>query len=277
MLKDKTILITGSSSGIGKATAKLFAEKGWNVAATMRTPAKGADLAAHENIEVIQLDVTDKDSINNAVTETLEKFGRIDVLLNNAGYGTFGPAEYATDDQIRTLFDTHVFGVIDLTKAVLPTMRAQKSGILFNVSSIGGVATFPYISLYHSAKWAMEGFSESLSFELAELGIKVKLLEPGAIGTGFLEAMVNHLGEGENDYTSGVQRMMANFENMTENMSTSESVADVVYEAVTDGTDQIRYLAGPDAEFMFSQRREVGDEAFIKGMRQQMLGEAVSE
>jgi NAD(P)-dependent dehydrogenase (short-subunit alcohol dehydrogenase family) len=268
----QSILITGASSGIGKATAFLFAEKGWNVAATMRTPTKGADLAAHENIEVVKLDVTDKASINNAVSETLEKFGRIDVLLNNAGYGTFGPAEYATDDQIRTLFDTHVFGVIDLTKAVLPTMRAQKSGILFNVSSIGGVITFPFISLYHSAKWAMEGFSESLSFELADLGIKVKLLEPGAIGTGFLEAMVNHLGEGENDYTEGAHKMMSNFESMTANMSTPELVADVVYDAVTDGTDRVRYLAGADAEQMFAQRREVGDEAFIKGIRQQVLG-----
>ena len=268
----QTILITGSSSGIGKATAQLFADKGWNVAATMRTPSKGQDLAEHERIEVIELDVTDKASIDRAVKETLDKFGRIDVLLNNAGYGTFGPAEYAPDEEIRKLFDTHVFGVVDLSKAVLPTMRAQKSGILFNVSSIGGQMTFPFISYYHSAKWALEGFSESLSYELAPLGIKVKILEPGAIGTGFMNSMFNHLGEGENDYSASVQRMMSNFEGMTSNMSTPELVAEVVYEAVTDGTDRIRYLAGADAEHLFSQRREVGDEAFIGGMRQQMLG-----
>ncbi len=273
----QTILITGSSSGIGKATAKLFAEKGWNVAATMRTPAKGADLAAIENIEVIQLDVTDKNSINNAVTETLEKFGRIDVVLNNAGYGTFGPLEYATDEQSRKLFDTHLFGVIDITKAVLPAMREQKSGIIFNVSSIGGSVTFPLISLYHSAKWAMEGLSESLSFELAPLGIKVKILQPGAIGTGFIDAMDHHVGEGENVYTPIVQRMMSNFESFASNSSTSESVAEVVYDAVHDESDTMRYLAGPDAVQMFTQRREVGDDAFIQGVGQQMLGEAVSE
>ncbi|MEM8485333.1 MAG: SDR family oxidoreductase [Bacteroidota bacterium] len=272
----QTILITGSSSGIGKATAQLFADKGWNVAATMRTPAKGADLAAHENIEVIQLDVTDKASIDNAVATTLEKFGRIDVVLNNAGYGTFGPLEYATDKQARTLMDTHLFGVIDITKAVLPTMRTQKSGIIFNVSSIGGTLTLPFVSLYHAAKWAMEGLSESLSFELAPLGIKVKILEPGAIGTGFLEAMEQHVGEGENAYTPAVQRMMANFEGLTEHSSTSESVAEVVYDAVHDDSDTIRYLAGPDAVEMYKQRREVGDEAFIKGLAQQMLGEVAA-
>ena len=131
------------------------------------------------------------------------------------------------------------------------------------------------MSLYHGAKWAVEGFSEALSFELAPLGIQVKILEPGAIGTRFLGNIYSHLGDEQSDYAPTVQKMMARIEAMGGNMSTSESVAEVVYEAATDGSDQLRYAADPDAVHLLKQRAEVGDEAFVKGMRLQMLGEAV--
>ncbi len=180
----KTIFITGASSGIGRATAELFAEKGWNVVATMRRPEKGQDLAAHDGIDVLRLDVTDEASIRQSVAETIEKFGRIDVLLNNAGYGSIGVAEFADIQETRRLYETLVIGLIEVTKAVLPNMRANRSGVVINVSSVGGRITFPLMSLYHGTKWAVEGFSEALSFELAPLGIQVKILEPGAISTG---------------------------------------------------------------------------------------------
>ncbi len=271
----KTIFITGASSGIGRATAELFAEKGWNVVATMRSPEKGQDLAAHDGIDVLRLDVTDEASIRQSVAEAIEKFGRIDVLLNNAGYGTIGVAEFADRQETRRLYETLVIGLIEVTKAVLPNMRANRSGVVINVSSVGGRITFPLMSLYHGAKWAVEGFSEALNFELAPLGIQVKILEPGAIGTRFLGNIYSHLGDEQSDYAPTVQKMMARIEAMGGNMSTSESVAEVVYEAATDGSDQLRYAAGPDAVHLLKQRAEVGDEAFVKGMRLQMLGEAV--
>ncbi len=271
----KTIFITGASSGIGRATAELFAEKGWHVVATMRSPEKGQDLAAHDCIDVLRLDVTDEASIRQSVAEAIEKFGRIDVLLNNAGYGTIGVAEFADSQETRRLYDTHVIGLIEVTKAVLPNMRANRSGVVINVSSVGGRITFPLLSLYHGAKWAVEGFSEALSFELAPLGIQVKILEPGAISTRFMGNIYSHLGDEQSDYAPIVQKVMARIEAMSENMSTPESVAEVVYEAATDGSDQLRYAASPDAVQLLKQRAEVGDEAFVKGMRLQMLGEAV--
>ena len=132
----KTVLITGASSGIGKATARYFAEKGWNVAATMRKPQNITDLAETQTLKKIALDVQDKNSIKSAVQETLTTFGNIDVVVNNAGYGLWGPMEEIEDDKIRRQFDVNVFGLIDVIKEALPTMRAQKSGVIINISSV---------------------------------------------------------------------------------------------------------------------------------------------
>ena len=197
------------------------------------------------------------------------------MLLNNAGYGTIGVAEFADSQETRRLYETNVIGLIEVTKAVLPNMRVNRSGVVINVSSVGGRITFPLMSLYHGAKWAVEGFSEALSFELAPLGIQVKILEPGAISTRFMGNIYSHLGDEQSDYAPIVQKVMARIEAMSENMSTPESVAEVVYEAAIDGSDQLRYPASPDAIQLLKQRAEAGDEAFVKGMRLQMLGEAV--
>ncbi len=181
----KTILITGASSGIGRTTAELFQEKGWNVVATMRKPEAEEELSGLKNVLVTRLDVTDDASIQAAVAEGIERFGQIDVLLNNAGYGAYGPLEATPSENIRRQFETNVIGLLETTKAVLPHFRANGAGTIVNVSSIGGKMTFPLGTLYHGTKFAVEGLSEALSFEMEPLGVKVKIVEPGFIQTDF--------------------------------------------------------------------------------------------
>ena len=180
---NKTIFITGASSGLGKDTAKFFQSKGWNVVATMRQPDNGSELAALDNVLVTRLDVLDPASINSAVQEGIRKFGRIDVLVNNAGYGAYGPLESFARENIVRQFNTNVIGLLDVTRALLPHFRQNRDGVIINISSIGGKMAFPLGALYHGTKFAVEGISESLSYEVAQFGGKVKLVEPGAIAT----------------------------------------------------------------------------------------------
>ena len=182
-----TILITGASSGIGRAAAKRFQSAGWQVIATMRTPQHERELNTLDRVLVERLDVLDLASIDSAVAAGLARFGRIDVLLNNAGYGAYGPLEATPIEKIRRQFDVNVLGVLATTKAVLPHMRAQGSGTVLNISSIGGKMTFPLGSLYHGTKFAVEGLSESLHYELLPLGIRVKVIEPGMVKTDMLK------------------------------------------------------------------------------------------
>jgi NAD(P)-dependent dehydrogenase (short-subunit alcohol dehydrogenase family) len=178
----KTILITGASSGIGKATALRFQSEGWNVIATMRDPPPGRTWRVLDNVLVTQLDVTDAVSIASAVSEGIARFGRIDALLNNAGYGAYGPLEAFSTERIHRQFDTNVIGLLEVTKAVLPHMRANRAGTIVNISSIGGQITFPLGTLYHGTKFAVEGLSEALHYELEPLGIRVRIVQPGMIG-----------------------------------------------------------------------------------------------
>lgn len=269
----KTIIITGASSGIGKATAKHFAEKGWKVAATMRKPENENELAQTNNINLYQLDVTDQTSIDNATKQILNEYETVDVVLNNAGYGLAGPFEAASREQIKRQFDTNVFGLMEVTRAFLPHFRANNAGLFLNVSSIGGRITIPYISLYHSTKWAVEGFTEALAYELGELGIQVKLIEPGAVSTDFggrsLDmAMPDNLPE----YMPGVQKYMTARANGTwPDGSTAEQIAEQIYTAATDGKEQLRYLLGDDAKQIYAMREQVGDDAFVADIRRRML------
>ena len=161
----KTILITGSSTGIGKVTALYFANKGWNVAASMRNPSKAGNEFNHTNIKIIQIDVLNEQQIKAGIAECIDVFGGIDVVFNNAGYALVGAFEAMTDEQIRKQFDTNVFGVMNVTRAILPYFRGKNEGIIINTSSMGGLITFPLYSVYHGTKWALEGFMESLQFE----------------------------------------------------------------------------------------------------------------
>jgi NAD(P)-dependent dehydrogenase (short-subunit alcohol dehydrogenase family) len=267
----QTILITGCSSGIGEASAKYFAQKGWNVAATMRKPAAANRLKDVSNIKLIALDVTDNASIGNAVAETLSAFGRIDALVNNAGYGLFGPFETASDEAIAQQFKTNVFGLFDVTRAVLPTMRAQRSGIIVNISSIGGLTTFPMNSLYHATKFALIGFSESLGFELAPFGIQVKIVAPGGVATDFAgRSLVTTFKDNNHPYADAVEKVAAAFRAPRSGRSTSEYLAENIYAAVTDGTPKTRYVVGEDAVALLAARAQMTDEQYIAFMGARM-------
>ncbi len=267
----QTIIITGASSGIGKATAKQFQAQGWNVVATMRNPASGSELAALDNVLVTRLDVTDASSIEETAQNAIDHFGTIDALLNNAGYGAYGPLESFDMNRIRRQFDTNVIGLLAVTKSVLPHMRAQKSGVIVNISSIGGQMTFPLGTLYHGTKFAVEGLSESLHFELETIGVKVKIVEPGMIATDFSGRSFDFANDPPIDEYQGIiQQFMGSMSNNPIPPSPPELVAEVIWNAVTDGTDQLRYRAGADAEMLLTNRKAADDATFIGGIKQQL-------
>lgn len=269
----KTIVITGSSSGIGKATAKLFAAQGWNVAATMRKPENETELTDIENVKLYALDVTDQASIDSTAAQILSDYERVDVVLNNAGYGLVGPFEAASPAEVRRQFDTNVFGLMEVTRAFIPHFRANRAGMFLNVSSIGGRITFPLISLYHSTKWAVEGFSESLVYELGELGIQVKVIEPGGVDTDFGgRSMAFAMPQDTEDYGEMIAKFQTAMGQSGLGRSTAEQIAQGIYNAATDGKSQLRYLLGDDAVQMYGMREQVGDDGFIAGMRERMLG-----
>ncbi|MEO1517181.1 MAG: SDR family oxidoreductase [Bacteroidota bacterium] len=260
----KTILITGASSGIGKSAARLFQQKGWNVIATMRSPDKETELIDLENVLVTRLDVLDIASIEQAVEEGQKQFGQIDALLNNAGYGAYGPLEVFDRASIQRQFQTNVLGLLDVTRTVIPHFRAQQSGVIINISSMGGRITFPLGSLYHGTKFAVEGISEALSFEMAQAGVRVKVVEPGLTATDFGGRSFDF----QNDetlqaYQPLIKALFEGFEKMSGLASTPELVAEVIYEAATDESPRLRYRVGPDTEQLLSDRDKLGEEAFL--------------
>ena len=268
---NKTILITGASSGIGKETAKFFQAKGWNVIATMRAPEKEGELTQLDNILVTRLDVTDSSSIEASVAEGIQRFGRIDVLLNNAGYGAYGPLEAFPMESIRRQFNTNAIGLLETTKAILPHFRANKAGTIVNISSIGGQMTFPLGTLYHGTKFAVEGLSEALHYELEPFGVKVKIVEPGMIRTDFGGRSFDFVNdETIEEYQSTVQKLFAHWNNVGEKASDPSVVAEVIWTAVTDGTSTLRYRAGNDAVELLDNRKAQDDELFIGNMKQQI-------
>jgi NAD(P)-dependent dehydrogenase (short-subunit alcohol dehydrogenase family) len=180
----KTIFITGSSSGLGRAAVKLFAGKGWKVIATMRTPEKETELASIPGVTLMALDTTDADQIQ-AVVQDVIAHGGVDVVFNNAGYGMAGPLEGFTDEQIVGMIDTNLMGAIRVTKAFLPYFRQKRAGLFINTTSMGGLIAVPFNSIYHATKWALEGWSESMTFELGQFGIGMKTVSPGGMRTDF--------------------------------------------------------------------------------------------
>jgi len=242
---EKVVLITGASSGIGKETAKLFQTKNWKVAATMRDLSASDDLQRIADIECFRLDVTDEASIKKAVEDTLESFGRIDAVVNNAGYGLIGAFETVSVEQIERQFDTNVFGLMDVCRAVLPHFRRQKRGVIVNVASISGRVGLPASSLYCATKFAVEGFSEALRFELAPFRIGVKLVEPGPIKTDFygrsMDVAENDGVERIREYENIVDRVLFNMNEAAEGAPDAAAVAAVIYDAVTDESGKLRY------------------------------------
>lgn len=258
----KTIFITGASSGFGKETVKLFHQQGWNVIATMRSPEKETSFAALHNVLLTRLDVTDKRSIQEAVQAGIRQFGQIDVLVNNAGFGTLGALEASPEAVIRQQFEVNFFGLIEVTRAVLPHMRERKTGTIINVSSMGGRVTFPFSTLYHATKFAVEGLTESLQYELNPLGIRLKLVEPGGYKTDFAGRSMDYYGAGGlNDYQQAFDQFAGKIDQwpMSENIG---EVAEAIYQAASDGTDKLRYPVGHDALQLIEARKQMDDAAF---------------
>ena len=275
-IKNKVALVTGSSSGMGFATAIILARAGIHTYASMRHLKKSktiTELASAENLslQVVQLDVNDKKSVKEAITKIVTEKERIDVLVNNAGYGLFGFLEDISIEEMKAQFETNFFGVIRVTQLVLPIMRKQKSGTIVNVSSVGGRIGLPVLSAYHSTKFALEGLSESMSYELQPFGIRVVIIEPGVIRTNIMNSSIiaKKAQDPKSPYFSLIQKVENNFKLMMENESSPpEEVAKVILGVVTSENPQLRYTVGNDAATMIQARASMSDNQFKKMIMQ---------
>lgn len=245
----QTVLITGCSSGIGKATALQFYEAGWNVAATMRQPDAHTELQPSSRLKLYTMDITKPETIHAAVDACLADFGGIDVVVNNAGFALLGAFECTSPEQVHRQFDTNVFGTMHVIRAVLPHFRAQQSGLIINVTSIGAQVAMPLYSLYHGTKWAMEGFSESLQYELRPFHIRVKVVLPGAVQTEFWDRQALLKSDEAADYDSYAQAVYDNYAAFAKRGAASPPavIAKRIFEAATDGSTRFRYTAGRGA------------------------------
>jgi NAD(P)-dependent dehydrogenase (short-subunit alcohol dehydrogenase family) len=268
-------VVTGSSSGIGLAASLALAKNGYLTYATMRNLAKQdtiQSIAEKERLPVrtVQLDVTDENSVKNTIQSIISESGRIDLLVNNAGYGLTGAFEDIEIDEIKALYETNVFGVIRVTQAVLPIMRKQGSGRIINISSGAGRIGFPGSSAYVSSKFALEGLSESMAFEVEQFGIKTVLVEPGFVRTNFAEniAIAKKAQEPRSPYSQMMQMMSSNRDRMFENASDADLIAAVVVEAATAKEPNLRYLAGKDVQQMVAAKKSMSDEEFQNMIRQ---------
>lgn len=268
----KTVFITDCSSGIGKATAKLFAANGWNVVATMRQPEKEAELTNSPNVFLARLDVQDCDSITRAVESGIARFGTINALINNAGFSLGGVFESIPRERIHEQFAVNVFGVMDVTRTLLPHFRKNKGGYIINISSRAGLVGLPMNALYCASKFALEGLSESLAYELASQNITVKLVEPsgGVSNTEFGKRMSAERAQTVSlaDYDNFIARTSAAYAGIAaKRMVTADEIAQAVYRAATDGTNRLRYFCGEDTGGLVKAKREMSDEKFCEFMR----------
>lgn len=265
----KTIFITGASSGLGKAAALLFQANGWKVIATMRKPENEAELTNLENVKVVQLDVTDSSQIKETISKILET-DPVDVVLNNAGYGLIGPLESFSEVQINDQIQTNLFGVINVTKAFVSNFRERKAGIFINITSTFGLLGYPSCSVYNASKFAVDGFSEGLAYELAQFGIKVKVVAPGGMQTDFAgRSLQGGLHEAYSDLIAKVAEGYS--EEQIANYTKAENVAAIIYEAASDGKNQLRYIAGNDANQLYEERLSLKPENQFQKYRAQFV------
>lgn len=256
---NKTIFITGASTGLGKAAAKLFQAREWNVIATMRHPERETELTQLERVTVLKLDIADAAEIDQVVEGVMQD-SMVDVVLNNAGYGLIGALEALSDDQIIRQIHTNLLGTIRVTKAFTPYFRQREKGMFLNVTSMLGLAGYPTCSVYAATKFAIDGFSESLAYELAHFNVKVKIIAPGGIQTEFAGRSMD--GAQHAAYDDLVARVSEGYSaEKISQFSTADAIARVIYEAATDNKHQLRYLAGADAVALYEQRLKAGPEA----------------
>jgi NAD(P)-dependent dehydrogenase (short-subunit alcohol dehydrogenase family) len=267
-------LVTGSSSGIGFETALLLARSGFQTYATMRDLKKSKNITEIANTEklplrVVQLDVNDDKSVKDAINKIVAENGRIDVLVNNAGYGLFSPIEDVTLDQVKEQFETNFFGVVRVTKEALPIMRKQRKGTIVNVSSGAGRVGIPVYSAYVATKFALEGLSESMRYELKEFGINIVIIEPGVIKTNIVENLktADIRSKSESPYADIIERVSKGFGKIMDNSSSSPKlVAEAILNAITSKEPEIRYLVGDDAEYIMKVRKSTSDKEFENWM-----------
>lgn len=273
MEKQSIAVVTGSSTGIGFETSLLLARNGFYTYATMRNPDKSKAITSLKqkeklSLEILQLDVTASESVKEAINKITSEQERIDVLVNNAGYALVGAFEELSIEEFKEQYETNVFGVIRVTQAVLPIMRNQNCGTIVNISSIAGKIGFPLTSAYVSSKFALEGVSESMAYEIEQFGIKVILIEPGVIKTNF----DNNLKIGKrvhnnqnSSYAEMTQKRITGFKSRFENGSPSIDVAKVILKAITsENPTKLRYLVGNDAFKLIKIRNNVSDKKFRK-------------
>jgi NAD(P)-dependent dehydrogenase (short-subunit alcohol dehydrogenase family) len=263
-----TVLITGTSSGYGKATAELFLERGWNVVATMRRP-DPAVFPASSRLKVVALDVTDNNGIERAIADGIAAFGAIDVLVNNAGIGLASAVEATPDETVREVFATNTFGVFAACRAVIPHMRAHGGGVIVNVTSSAAIAPMPLVALYAASKWAVEGFTESLSYELAQFDILARLVEPGYAPTTNFSAGTGPRMQGliPVDYAAFAQSCFARIANYPTPYCSESEVAEAVFAAATDPGHRIRYPAGADTKLVSHLRWSTSEDYYLSRMR----------
>ena len=266
---NKVAVVTGSSTGIGFETALLLARSGFHTYATMRDLRKSknmVEMANAENLplEVLQLDVNDDTSVKSAIGKIIAEKSRIDVIVNNAGYGLISPLEDVTLDQVREQFETNFFGAIRVMNEVIPTMRRQRSGTIVNVSSLVGRVGLPLSSAYVATKFALEGLSESMKYELNEFGINIILIEPGVIKTKIFENVKTGdiRSRLESPYADLIERASKGFGKMIDNSSSPQLVAKAILNAITSKEPEIRYLVGEDAEYIMKIRKNSTDKEF---------------
>jgi len=256
---DKVWLITGSSTGLGRALAQAVLERGYHLVATARQPEQLKELSDRypDRVTTIALDVTNAQSIQQAIEAALNAYNRIDVLVNNAGYGTVGAIEEVNDDDIRRQFDTNLFGAINVTRAVLPTLREQRSGHILNISSANGISAFAGVGIYSATKFALEAISEALAQEVKPLGIKVTIIEPGSSRTNFSSRALSTLSHQINDYaqTSGkiVQRLQ---ERDGKQPNDPAKAAAAMIQVVESDNPPLRLALGEDSVNLITQKLE---------------------
>jgi NAD(P)-dependent dehydrogenase (short-subunit alcohol dehydrogenase family) len=275
---NKVAVVTGSSTGIGFETALLLARSGFHTYASMRDLKKSkniAEIAKTENLPltVVQLDVKDDTSVKDAIGKIIAESKRIDVLVNNAGYGLFSPLEDVTLDQVKEQFETNFFGAIRVMHEVIPTMRRQRNGTIVNVSSLVGRIGLPLSSAYVATKFALEGLSESIRYELNEFGINIILIEPGVIKTNSIENLktADTTLKSESPYADLVDRISKEFGKMMDNSSSPKLVAEAILHAITSKEPKIRYVVGDDAESMMKIRKNSTDKEFENWVYENVL------
>lgn len=264
----KTILITGAGQGIGRATVELFSERGWNVAAMVRSEPEPFSVG-QSDIRAFSMDVTEPETVKSGISDAIAAFGRIDVIVNNAGFGRAGIFEEQSDAEIRQHFETNLFGTMAVTRAILPHMRANGAGRIINVSSICGRMTLPLLSAYCSTKWALDGFSEALSFELKSIGLKVKIVEPGVIRTKFVGKTMDIARTPQiGTYDEFVENVLPNLKTWEENAPGPDRVARSIWTAATDIWPRLRYH--PAGLMAIAPRGLVPGNLYVRAVRRLM-------